>query len=277
MDWTPENMKWFFELSPPRTVDDGMLTKALDVIFPKIVRVIFYLLPALMLLTTGMMMTILIKTADMRGEWRLLKGPTTFTSGKVLDVEANKSSKGSITYIYDFEFKPVGGKMDAPPVKGVCFSGDPVASAGQSVQIEYIPDDPKISRIEGCNLNPMPWALFAAMPFIGIFSAVIPLGLLRYKRNWLLRLLTFGKLTEAVIEKVKPGPKGSIIVEVRYNVDGVELKSKTNINGQKGEKDWLKSLHESARPVTLLVDPRKPKSIFLLDLLLQRESKRISG
>jgi len=234
------------------------------------VRVVFYLLPVLLLVTVGMAITILIKTADLKGEWRLMTEPTAFTSGKVLDMEMRKSSKGSITYLYEFEFNPVGREVSDAAVKGICFSGNQVASPGQAVHIEYIPNDPKISRIEGCRLNPMPLAGIIAMPLLGVITAVLPIGMLRYKKKWLLRLLTFGVPTPAIIEKVKPGPKGALVVEVRYDVGGMEFKSKTNTSGRKHAKEWLTSLHESGRPAMILVAPNKPRSIILLDLLLDQ-------
>jgi hypothetical protein len=65
-----------------------------------------------------------------------------------------------------------------------------------------------------------------------------------------------------------PGPKGSLSLDVRYVPDGRELTSKTHTPGRKQEKEWLTSLRESGRSVVILVDPSKPKNIFLLDLLL---------
>jgi len=50
----------------------------------------------------------------------------------------------------------------------------------------------------------------------------------RYKRRWLQRLLISGASVPAVIDNVKPGPKGSLIVWVRYNFDDLEVKSKKN-------------------------------------------------
>jgi len=268
MEWTTENVKWFFAQSPPRQVDETLLNDMLNVIFPNIGRVLFSLVPVLVLVTMGMAITILIKNVDLEGEWRLLTESTTVTSGRVLEVEKRKGSKGAIIYGYKFEFKPVGGEaVDKAPVKGVCFSGDQVASPGQTVQVEYVPDDPKVSRIQGCRLNSVSLAPLIAMPLVGIITIILPLGMVGFKKKWLQRLLTLGVSTPAIIEKIKPGPKGSLVVWVQYNVAGADLKSKASISGRKSEKELLLSRQEAGQPLTILVDPNKPRNVFILDLL----------
>lgn len=268
MEWTTENVKWFFAQSPPRQVDETLLNDMLNVIFPKIARVLFSLVPVLVLVTMGMAVTVLIKTVDLDSEWRLMTEPTTVTSGRVLDVEKKKGSKGTIIYVYGFEFKPVDREaVDKTPVKGACFSGDQVASPGQTVQVEYVPDDPKVSRIRGCRLNAVSLAPLVVMPLVGIITIILPLGMVRFKRKWLQRLLALGVSTPAIIEKIKPGPKGSLVVWVRYDVAGAELKSKVSTSGRKREKELLMSRQEAGQPLTILVDPNKPKSVFILDLL----------
>jgi hypothetical protein len=266
MEWTAENLRWFFGQSPPRQVDEDLLDETLNVLFPKIARIAFCLLPVLVLATMGMSISVLVKTTDLSGEWRVMMEPAALASGRVLRVDQNKSSKGSITYVYYFEFKPVGREgANDPPFKGICLSGDPIASPGQTVTIEYLPDDPKVSRLHGCRLTSVPLALILVMLGLGVSVAIFPIGMLRYKRKWLQRLLTLGVLTQAMIEKVKPGPKGSLVVALRYTVSGAEFKSKTNTRGRKDEREWLTSLLESGSPMTILVDPGKPKSLFLID------------
>jgi hypothetical protein len=273
MEWTTQNIKWFFEQSPPRQVDGTLLNDTLNIFFPKIVRVLFPLLPVLILVITGILLTFLMRTADLKGQWRLLTGPTAHTSGKVLDMEKRTGSKGSTTYIYTFEFKPLGRQAaNDPPVKGACFSGDQVASSGQTVHIEYLTESPKISTIQGCRLSPIPLVTIAAIPLLTAIIAIVPVGMMRYRKKALQRLMALGVTTSATIERIKPGPKGALTIELRYELDGKELKSKTNASGRKQEKEWLTSLQESGRPVLILVDPGKPRSIFMLDLLLN--SKR---
>jgi hypothetical protein len=275
MDWTSENLEWFFKQPTPRQVDETLLHDAVDVFFPKIARVVLYILPVLMLSIMGFLITFLVRTTDITGDWRLLTEPTALSYGRVLHMEKRKGSKGSILYVYRFEFKP-GGSAEAkePPVKGVCFSGSQVASPEQQVSIEYLRNDPKVSRIQGCRLNPIPLTLVIAMPLIGAITGILPIGIFRYKRKWLHRLLAFGVLAPAVVEKVKPGPKGALVVYVRYNMGGAELKSKTNVSGRKEIKGWLISLAESGECGTILVDPDKPKSFFLLDLLLAAKTRK---
>jgi hypothetical protein len=269
MEWTTENIKWFLEQSPPRQVDETLLNDSLNVFFPRIVRVILLALPLLMLVMIGMALVFLLRTADLMGEWRLMTEPTVVTPGKVIDVERRKGSKGSVTYVYTFEFKPADRReVNDPPVKGMSFSGSQIAASGQTVSIEYIRDNPKTSRIQGSRLNPMPLAAVLAMPLVGAIAVILPMGMVRSKKKWLQRLLAFGVTTPATIEKVKPGPKGSIVVELGFSVGGVEIRSKTSVSGRKGEKERLMGLQESGRPMAILVDPDKPKSVFLLDLLL---------
>ncbi len=95
MEWTVENIKWFFQQPASRQLDNTLLDDTLNVVFPKMVRVVFYVLPALMVVIIGTMLTILIQNTDIKGELRLMNSPAV-TSGKVLDVEKRKGSKGSM-------------------------------------------------------------------------------------------------------------------------------------------------------------------------------------
>lgn len=113
-DWSTEKVKWFFDQTPPRQVDETLLNDALNIFFPKILRVILYLLPMLISVTVGLAVAILVKTTDIRGDWRLLTEAVALTSGKVHDVEMRKSSRGSITHLYRFEFTPVGRGVNDP-------------------------------------------------------------------------------------------------------------------------------------------------------------------
>ena len=83
MDWTIQNIKWFFRQPPPRGLDDTLLEDALNVLLPKMIRVVFYVLPVLMLIMAGMVLTILLRTTDLKGEWLLMTEPTVRTSGRV--------------------------------------------------------------------------------------------------------------------------------------------------------------------------------------------------
>jgi hypothetical protein len=265
MEWTTENIRWFFQKPSPRQLDNSLLNDTLNVVFPKIMQVLFYVLPVLILVMMGAVLTFLIRNSDIKGEWRLIN-ESAVISGKVLDIEKRKGSKGSITYVYTFEFKPAGHDS---PMKGMCFSGDQVASIGQQVSIEYLPDTPRVSRIKGCRLNFSPLEVMAAVPFLGVITAILSLGLLRHKKKSLQRLLTNGVLVMAMIEKIKPGAKGSLVVEVKYAVDNTEVKSKTNTSGLKAVKEWLMSVQEAGQPLMIVADPSKPKNIFLLELLLR--------
>lgn len=278
MDWTSENIKWFFRQPPPREVDETLLTDALDVIFPRILRAVFYIVPVLLLIMAGIMFTFLLRTSDFKGEWRLMTEPLTRTSGKVLDIEKIKGSKGSITYAYTFEYKPIGHEPpQASTVRGLCFSGDMIAVLGQQVAVEYLPDHPGVSRIEGCRLSFTPLVVVALIPFLGAIAGILPLGLVRYKKKGLKRLLVAGVLASAVIEKIKPGAKGSLVVQMRYALNGAELEAKTNTSGRNEEREWLKSLMEAGQPALILADPWKPKRIFILELLLQAKAKGLQG
>lgn len=276
MDSTSESLKWFFQQPAPRQVDEGLFKEALDVIFPRIIRVVYYLMPGIALAAMTTALVIMVKMTDLQGEWRMLTEAPVLSSGRVLDVKAQKGSKGSVTYIYRFEFVPPAHGTKEAPVKGVSFSGSEVASRGDAVQIEYIADDPRISRIAGCRLNPTPLTTIIAIPLLGIIVTAVPIGILRYKKRWLLRLLASGVCCPAFIEKVKPGPKGALIVEVRYNVEGVDVKSKTTLNGitgRKQDREWLRSLQESGQPAGVLVNREKPRSFFLLELLFRAREK----
>lgn len=273
MGQTAESLKWFFGITPPRVVDDALFEDMLSILLPRFVRILLLSLPVLLILTMGMLLTVLTKTMDLKAEYRIMTESTTSATGKVLSVETRKGSKGSITYVYHFEFKPTGRENGSSSVvRGVSFSGSKVASPGQPVQIEYFPDDPRISRMQGTRLSAAPLSNILIIFFLVVIGSIFPVGLVRYKKKWLRRLLTYGVTSSGIIEKVKPGPKGSIDATVRFGVDGMERESKTNIPGNKPAKEWLLELQESGRPVMVLVDPTRPQSIFLPELLLLKES-----
>jgi hypothetical protein len=277
MNWTPENIQWYFQQPPPRLPEGTLLDDALDVIFPRIVRVIFYILPVLMLIITSVMLTFLIRTADLKSEWRLMTEPAIQTRGKVLEMEQSKSSKGSVTYIYTYEFKPVGreGPNDAP-VKGVSYAGNRVASPGETVLVDYLPDAHPVSRIKGCRVNFVSVQGIVVIPFIGIITAILPWGVISYKKKFLRRLITLGVTASAMIEKIKPGGKGTLAIGLRYTVGGTEVQSRTSTGGGKGVKEWLMSLHQSGQTVLILADPEKPKRIFMLELLLKAKGAHLT-
>lgn len=242
------------------------------------VRVLFYLLPVLMLSIVSVMLTFLIRNTDLKSEWRLMTEPAIQTTGIALDIEEAKGSRDSITYVYTYEFKPVGreGPND-PPVKGISYAGERVAAPGQAVHIDYLQADHRISRIEGCRVNFAPWQTLVVIPFLGVIMAILPWGMVSYKKRSLQRLITLGVTASALIEKIKPGAKGSLVVEVRYRVDGTEITAKTNTGGGKQLKEWLMSLRQAGQTVLILVDPEKPKHIFMLELLLRSRKVNAPG
>ena len=237
---------------------------------------IFYILPVLMLIITSVVLTFLIRTADFKSEWRLMTEPAIQTRGKVLEVEQSKSSKGTITYIYTYEFKPVGreGPNDAP-VKGVSYAGDRVASPGETVLIDYLPDAHQVSRIKGCRVNFVSLEAIVVIPFLGLITAILPWGMISYKKRFLRRLITLGVTASAMIEKIKPGGKGTLAIGLRYMVGGTEVQSRTSTGGGKGVKEWLMSLHQSGQTVLILVDPEKPRKIFMLELLFHAQRRNL--
>jgi hypothetical protein len=173
MDWTTENIKWFFQQSPPRQLDDTLLKETHNVIFPKVLRVVFFALPALMLIVVGLVLTLLL------------------------------------------------------------------------------------------------WVI-VVIPFLGAITAILPLGILRCKSKSLERLLTDGVLSSAVIEKVRPGPKGSLVVELRFRIGDMEYTSKTRASGRNQVIERLMSLREAGQQVLVLADLQKPGNIFSLGLLTMR-------
>lgn len=278
MVWTVENIQWYFQQPPPRPLDSTLLREALDILFPRMVRILFYILPMLMLSISGVLLAFLIQHSDLKSEWRLMTEPVMEASGKVIEVEQIKGSKGSITYLYQFQFRPVGreGPSD-PPVKGISFASDRVAAPGETVRIDYLPNDHRVNRIKGCRVSFHPLELMAMIPFLGIITGIVPWGMISYKKRTLQRLITLGLTASAMIEKIKPGAKGTLVVEVRYTLGGTELQARTNTSGGKEMKEWLMSLQQGGRNVLILVDLEKPKRIFMVELLLNAKRVKLPG
>jgi len=278
MVWTAENIQCYFQQPPPRLLDDTLLRQALDLLFPRMVRMLFTILPVLMLTIVGVLLIFLIRHSDLKSDWRLITEPVLEASGKVLGVEQIKGSKGSVSYLYQFEFKPVGreGPHD-PPVKGISFSGDRVAAPGATVLIDYLPNDHGVNRIKGCRVSFHSLELMVLLPVLGIIVGIAPWVVVSYKKKILQRLITLGVAAPAVIENIKPGAKGTLIVELRFVLSGTELKARINTGGGNKIKEWLMSLQQRWQNVLILVDPEKPKRVFLLELLLNTARMELSG
>lgn len=278
MVWTAENIQWYFQQPPPRPLDNTLLRQALDLLFPRMVRMLFAILPVLTLTIAGVLLVFLIQHSDLKSEWRLMTEPVTETSGEVVGVEQIKGSRGSVTYLYQFEFKPGGreGPSD-PPVKGISFSGDRVAAPGETVRIDYLANDHRVNRIKRCRVSFHSLELIVMIPFLGIIMGIAPWGILSYQKRTLQRLITHGVAALAVIEKIKPGAKGTLAVELRFTLSGAESKARTNTGGGNDLKAWLMSLQQSGRNVLILVNPQNPKRIFLLELLLNAARTKPSG
>jgi hypothetical protein len=166
---------------------------------------------------------------------------------------------------YEYTFPLAGGAQQQGV--GYCASATPL-ELGARVTVEYLADNPSVSRIEGCRVSTKPaWgALFVLMPF-GCLVGAAALLVGRVRKGRVLRrgLLTTGIVTGLGVSTVQHGPTGRVDVTIEFQVDGVPHSGVFVVDGHAAD---LAARDEKAkRPVRLLYDRRKPSRIVVLEWL----------
>ncbi|MBC7684917.1 MAG: hypothetical protein H7176_06765 [Bdellovibrionales bacterium] len=190
--------------------------------------------------------------------------------GIVTDYRASGASSNKREILEYRYFYKVGNTA----FEGRSFSGDSYVVAGQSVLVQYVPDSPALSRIQGMRARPFGWYVAVwAMVFPAIGFGMLYLNFRTFRKN--LHLLTVGRLA-----------KGSVTGK---NATGMRINDRVVYQVFFKFKDAGGNEHEACvtthrvealgdeRTEPLLYDPANPGQAALLDTLPAAIRRRLTG
>ncbi|MBP8981108.1 MAG: hypothetical protein KBG09_07700 [Syntrophobacterales bacterium] len=257
-------LDWFLSISPPRRVEPEIQRFILNYFFPKSARlIIFYFIPVSILLMCIVISAIMLFLGNYSDELRLWKGPTENVEGAILSVEELKRSKGRIFYLYKYTYRPPGNTE----LVGASFSDRRSYKPGERVIITYLYGDHKISCLQGARMNPVPVTILAVPLSLSLVVGAMPFFMMNWRKKWIFRLLRDGVKTTATILAIKWAPKGTRNVTLSFNLEGRETTLKINIPGRKKTIEVLEALHLQRLQATILVDPKTPKRLIIIETL----------
>jgi len=257
----------FLFMPPPRQVDPALHDAALNLFLPKGVRIFLYVLPLLFIAAACAAVSLLVMNGRYVEEWRMLHEPTAHAEGVVRGVEVRRGSKGSKTYVYDFDFS-LSRTDQKKPVRGYCFSDKPLAAQGKTVPVEYLVSNPSVARIKGARLNPAPLFVVAMIPLLTFITLIMIYGLIVYRKKWIERVFRDGEAVSARIQEIKRGPKNTKIIVLAFNHMGENRTAKVQLPLCKKPLELINARHAAREPVSALVHPVKKKDIFIFDLIM---------
>ncbi|HEU4522740.1 MAG TPA: DUF3592 domain-containing protein [Thermoanaerobaculia bacterium] len=186
-----------------------------------------------------------------------LRGELERVAGRVTRVEETSASENETRVIANHYEYSVAGR----PFQGVAYATGQRLSVGETVDVEYKPADPKLSRVPGMRRAMFsPFVLFVAIfPLIG-FGMVAGGMAMGGKRNHLLRngLIAHGTLKEKLPTNITVNnmPVWKLVFE---------FSARDGRRHEATAKTTDPSRLEDERQETLLYDPDQPSRAYLLD------------
>ena len=259
----PDYFQWYLSLPPPRQADVTLQKQILDYFLPTFSRITLYIVPVLMIVASVFIMGTIVSTGNYGNELQLMKGPTAITQGTIFRVDESSGSKGKRQYFFRYTYQP----PSRDPITGYSIADRKLGQTGQTVEIEYLTDNPDINCMKDARLSPAPMAVLILLPVITLITSTIPIVFLFWRKKWIFLLLRDGITTTASILAIKRGQKGSRNVDLQFNRDGIDITSKVNVPGQKRIVEMLELFNKQNRQVKIPVDPQKPKRLVIIDTL----------
>jgi uncharacterized protein DUF3592 len=188
--------------------------------------------------------------------------------GKVTKVDTTGASENhSRVMATHYEFSVAGATL-----QGKSYSTGATPDLGEEVPVEYDPDNPKRSRIEGMRRAIFgPWVFFVAIfPLVGL-AIIIPTMLGGIKRNRLLRegMLTTGKLVSKTATNTTVNDRR--VYELKF-----EFVSRDGRRSYATARTSITDRLQDEAEEPLLYDPNDVTRAFMLDELPSRP-KTING
>jgi len=252
-----EEMARFFSCPRPRQIPKSVHKKALKGIglTPLLFGLGFTLIMgggALIILVSWNMLN------DFRLDYHNLPVP-----GTLIHKELHSNPEDTFkVFKYKYTFKDKSGIKH----RGISYWTKGSPGVGQDVEVQYLPENPKINRITGSRNSELGWfvLIFCILPLIGPGIMIFSL----FPRAKKLRLLRYGECANGIITKIidsqwRTGKHIKIFkVKVEFkDLLGKKWKTTFEIKGR-GVLS-LKEKMKNVDPIPLLYNSKNPKQVFI--------------
>jgi len=256
----PSIAQGYFNQAPPRPFNEEIFKAVWNGILPPPVRVLLW---SLVPLTIAMMSLFIFMALWVSEDSRQLdKGPVTQVQGQVINVQKKNSRDGSYYEIF-YQFAP---NPQANLIKGTSYADHKAFNQNDRVNIEYLNQNKRISRIIGLRTMPTDITLIIMMVIVLTILLIPAIVIyLWWKKGFTKAMLCHGVLLEAQIEKVKKGGKGMIFAEVSYHLNGIKHSKKLSCPAVQELFPVLSNRQSEHMPIKVLVHPQKYRYAYLIE------------
>lgn len=205
--------------------------------------------------------------------WRIhhdirMAASTPETAAGVVTAAPDSNMTVSEVPVYRTEF---AFSVDGTEWTGASFSRGRQYAVGQEVVVEYLPEDPHVSRIEGTSLTFGWFGLFVLLfPLFGV--GMIVGGIASYrKKSRILRTGTFaaGHVLEVEATNVTVNERRQYRIEIGFTLpDGTEQTTSWKTTNEE-DIQVARSRKSSEAVVGVLYDPGSPSDSILVDTLVK--------
>lgn len=256
-----EELAAFLVAAAPRRVPERFVKKA-KAQFAGMITIIFGGVFGFM----GLVMAFAMQPWRVLEDWRLAGGSAATAPGRIVAAEtANLRVNGVHIWRFDFAFVVDGRETTAS-----CYAERGRWQRGEGVGVRYLPDDPTMAVAEGGRRS----AGGGGFAWIVLLFPGVGLGLLAWavtQRRRAVRLLTHGRLDEAVVESITPtGTKvnGRRVQEIKLRATDGGGGAPFTVRFHAPEIVALAEARlASGQPVYLLRDPARPNRVIFPEAL----------
>ena len=269
---TPDDLGAFLSLRPPRRIPPAIRRSGMSF------TLLWMILMGLFFICFSVPFMAIFFPWRLNDDLRLSWGKRTEADGLVIrEAQTNMSENEATVYRYEFRFtdaqggewtgacyKSGGGVLPSPP------SGAEYQPPEGRVRVQYLPENPRVSRIADCRLSPFAWpaGFVVVFPLVGLGLFLLPLG-----AHWRTRsLLSHGAFASGRVERIEEtnvtvNGQRRFRIHVRFAGEGrAQHVSTAHAYGR--DVQFLREKLQSGDPVNVLYRRGNPKRIFLADLLV---------
>jgi len=269
---TPDDLGAFLSLRPPRRIPPAIRRSGMKSIL------LWVILMGLFFICFSVPFMAIFFPWRLNDDLRLSWGKRTEADGLVIrEAQTNMSENEATVYRYEFRFTDAQGREWT----GACYKHGggalPKSAGGPEyelpegrVRVQYLPGNPRVSRIAGCRLSPFAWpaGFVVVFPLVGLGLFFFPL-----RARWRTRrLLSHGAFASGRVERIEEtnvtvNGQRRFRIHVRFAGEGrAQHVSTAHAYGR--DVQFLREKLESGDPVNVLYRRGNPKRIFLADLLV---------
>lgn len=211
-------------------------------------------------LAMGLLFSWIFLPTHLPRQWKLDKGPAASAQGTITQVENTKVSINK-TQVKQYTYRFV--TKDGTAKEGIAYTTGSRWKEGRKVKVRYLESDPSVSVPLGGRMGKGDTGscFVILFPIVGAILFVAPL-IGHRRRKWLLRNGSIGKGTINAVEKtsVSVNNQPQYKIKITRADDNVEATMRSHDSGVIA---FATTKMESAKPVTILYDRRKPKRMML--------------